>query len=190
MVSQASPTRSPASPQGEASGTGPGDAPSQGVAEGESPSGPRQDSWPYVDRRAGVDRRARPTAWWDSILGRKRRVRGRRKRESRNIYVDLYDQWDLILTLAIFVLNIADAGLTLVFLGQGGSEANPLMAGVLGYGVAAFLLEKCLVVALCLLALVVHKTFRFARTATYFALCAYGLLTVHHLVLQLRAAAS
>lgn len=158
--------------------------------EGQAATASREGRWPYVDRRTGFDRRGRPTAWWDSLLGRKRRMRGRRKGESRNIYVDIYDQWDLILTLVIFVLNLVDALLTLVFLGQGGHEANPLMAEVLGYGVGAFIFEKCLVVALCLLALVVHKTFRFARAASYWVLAAYGILTVRHVVLQLQVAAS
>ena len=144
------------------------------------------NSWPYVDRRKTPDRRRRPTAWWDSLLGRRRRVRGRRKGESQNIYVDLYDQWDLILAAAIFSLNLLDALLTLVFLGQGGREVNPVMAELLGYGVQAFVLEKCLVVALCLVALVVHKTFALARVASYLLLGAYGVLTVYHLVLQLR----
>ena len=55
--------------------------------------------------------------------------------------------------------------------------------------VLAFVLEKCFVVALCLVALVVHKTFRLARIATYWLLVAYGLLTVRHLVLQIQVAA-
>jgi len=157
--------------------------------DGQTPSGAQEARWPYVDRRDGGDRRARPTTWWDSLQGRKRRVRGRRRGESRNIYVDIYDRWDLILMLVIFVLNVFDALLTLVYLGQGGREANPIMAEVLGYGVTAFVLEKCFVVALCLVALVVHKTFRLARIATYWLLVAYGLLTVRHLVLQLQVAA-
>ena len=62
------------------------------------------------------------------------------------------------------------------------------MAAVLGYGVFAFIAEKCLVVALCLLALVVHKTFALARFGSYLLLGGYGVLTLYHLILQIRLA--
>ena len=147
-------------------------------------------SWPHVDRRKIPDRRKRRTQWWESLLGRRRRTRGRRKGESKNIYVDVYDQWDLVLLAAIFTLNLLDAVLTLVYLGHGGIEANPIMARVLGYGVHAFILEKCIVVGFCLLALIVHKTFTLAKVATLLLLGAYSLLTIYHVFLQLQLSAS
>ena len=173
-----------------AGGVGAGEVLRAPVTEATRRNQPDLDSWPYVDRRKTPDRRNRPTAWWDSLLGRRRRVRGRRKGESANIYVDIYDQRDLILTAAIFVLNVVDALMTLVFLEQGGQEANPVMALVLGYGVGAFIAEKCFGVALCVIALAVHKTFKLARLASYVLLGAYGLLTLYHLALQLRMSAA
>jgi len=142
-------------------------------------------TWPFVDRRAGTDRRLRRTRWYDSLLGHRRRQRGRRKGESRNVYVDIYHASDLLLIGVIFLLNLLDAVLTLCFLDRGGVEQNPLIGQLIEAGPHFFLLEKVFVVGLCLVALVVHKTFRLARAGAYALLTAYGLLTLHHLRLWL-----
>jgi hypothetical protein len=143
-------------------------------------------TWPWVDRRHIPDRRRNPTRWWDSMLGRKRRVRGRRTGEITNVYVDVYYNADLLLVLVVFILNLLDAALTLDHLGRGGSESNPAMAQILTFGPYAFVLEKGLAVGLCLVALTVHKTFRLARVGTYCLLTAYGALTAYHALLQLQ----
>jgi hypothetical protein len=144
------------------------------------------NTWPYVDRRRVPDRRRHPTRWWDSFLGRKRRVRGRRKGEVRNVYVDVYYHADLALIVVIFLLNLADAALTLDYLGRGGGEGNPVMAQFLALGPNAFVLEKSFAVGLCLLALAVHKTFLLARVSIYGLLLAYGALTAYHAFLQIQ----
>lgn len=153
---------------------------SKGSAEGED-----LDSWPHVDRRKTPDRRQRPTRWWDSLLGRKRRARGRREGEISNIYVDIYYSSDLILVVFVFILNLLDAFLTLSILDSGGREANPIMAVVLGAGATAFIVEKTLAVGLCLVTLVAHKTFPLARLSMHLLVGLYGLLTIYHILLRI-----
>jgi hypothetical protein len=142
-------------------------------------------TWPFVERRDGTDRRLRRTRWYDSLLGHRRRQRGRRRGESRNVYVDLYHASDLLGVGVIFGLNLVDAVLTLGFLERGGFEQNPLIGQLIEAGPHYFLLEKVIVVGLCLVALVVHKTYRLARVGAGALLTAYGLLTLHHLSLWL-----
>ncbi len=142
-----------------------------------------RDSWPWVDRRSGGDRRLRPTRWFDSILGHRRRTRGRRKGESRNIYVDLYHASDLILLGFVFLLNLVDTVLTLRHLANGGVELNPIMAWLLSQGPWLFVLQKCVVVGACLTLIVVHKTFPLARKGAWLLLGAYSLLAAWHLAL-------
>jgi len=141
--------------------------------------------WPFVDRRSGEDRRQRPTRWYDSLLGHRRRKRGRRKGESRNIYVDLYHASDLIVLALVFLLNLLDAVLTLVHLSNGGVETNPAMAELLRHGPLVFILQKCFVVALCLVAIAVHKTFPIARIGAWLLLGCYSVLALWHLTFLL-----
>jgi hypothetical protein len=141
--------------------------------------------WPFADRRSRHDRRHRPTRWYDSLLGHRRRKRGRRKGESRNIYVDLYHSSDLIILGLVFLLNLLDAVLTLVHLSNGGVEQNPAMAELLRHGPLLFILQKCFVVALCLAAMIVHKTFRIARMGAWILLSCYTGLAIWHLTFLL-----
>ena len=126
-----------------------------------------------------------PTRWYDSLLGHRRRKRGRRKGESRNIYVDLYHSSDLIILGLVFLLNLLDAVLTLVHLSNGGVEQNPAMAELLRHGPLLFILQKCFVVGLCLAAMIVHKTFRIARMGAWILLICYTGLAIWHLTFLL-----
>ncbi len=103
----------------------------------------------------------------------------------REIYVDAFTRRDFLLVVSVFALNLLDAGLTLLYLEQGGGEANPLMATLLEISDAAFLWQKCFVVGLWLLFLIVHKNFRFVRHGLWVLLVLYAGLFGYHLVLQM-----
>jgi len=151
-----------------------------------SESGPEPDasaSWPQADQRVGEDRRAQPTRAWASLFGQRRRRRGRRYGEGEDIYVDAFSRRDVMLLVAIFVLNICDAFFTLIWLQRGGGEANPLMSWLLELGDHAFLIQKCFVVGLWLLLLLVHKNFRMARIGLWSAFGVYSLLILYHFAL-------
>jgi hypothetical protein len=133
------------------------------------------------DRRSGPDRRHRSTRFWDSLLGRRQRRDGRRTEDRDGLYVDVYRRRDVLLLAGIFLFNIFDAFFTLRWLDMGGGEANPLMAKLLEGGDLIFLIQKCFVVGVWLVILIVHKNFRVARTGLWSLLAIYGLLLLYHL---------
>ena len=136
------------------------------------------EEWADFERRDG-DRRDRPTRPWNGIFGPLRRARGRRV-EDRAVYVDRYSRRDVALILAVFILNVGDAFFTMLWLERGGQEANPVMDFFLDIGPGAFLLQKCIVVGIWLVVLLVHKNFRFARIGIYISLAAYAALMFVH----------
>lgn len=95
-------------------------------------------------------------------------------------YVDVYTRKEVGLIVAIFLLNVADAFFTMLWLGRGGREANPVMDFFLDIGPTAFIIQKCFVVGIWLVVLLVHKNFRFARIGLYAALAVYSLLLIVH----------
>ncbi|MEM9176546.1 MAG: DUF5658 family protein [Myxococcota bacterium] len=134
--------------------------------------------WNGVERRAG-DRRDRPTRPWSDLLTPRRRASGRRESD-RVSYVDRYTRRDVALLLTVFLLNVGDAFLTMLWLSRGGREANPVMDFFLDIGPGAFLFQKCLMVGFWLVILLVHKNFRFARIGLYASLVVYALLMLLH----------
>jgi hypothetical protein len=140
-------------------------------------------TWPEVDRRSSGDRRHRPTPFWSAFLGLRRRRHGRRQDEHLGTYVDAFHRKDVALLVAIFVLNIFDALFTLIWMQRGGAEGNPVMAYFIELGDHAFLIQKCFVVGLWLVLLLVHKNFRIARLGLWAALTVYVVLIGYHFVL-------
>lgn len=130
------------------------------------------------DRRQ-ADRRSRPTHPWQDLFSPRRRASGRRESDQTG-YVDRYSKQDMLLLLAIFLLNVADAFMTMLWLHRGGREANPIMEFFLDIGPAAFLAQKCVVVGFWLILLLVHKNFRFAKIGLYASLAVYSLLLIVH----------
>jgi hypothetical protein len=153
------------------------------VVRGDGEQRPHGDGPDLRDRRKQDDRRARPTSMRSTLLGLSRRRAGRRAGERDGIYVDRFHRSDVLLVLAVFTLNIMDAGFTMAWLQRGGSEGNPLMARLLDLGHTAFLIEKCFVVGVWLLVLLVHKNFRVARIGLRALLVIYGLLFAYHVAL-------
>jgi hypothetical protein len=141
-------------------------------------------AWPQVERRRQPDRRLAPTPFWSAFVGRRRRRHGRRAGERDDIYVDRFTRRDVVLVVAILLLNIFDAFFTLIWLQRGGAEGNPLMAWLLEHGNGPFLVQKCIVVGLWLLLLVVHKNFRVARLGLYSLAAIYSLLILYHFALM------
>jgi uncharacterized protein DUF5658 len=140
-------------------------------------------SWPRVERRKLPDRRASRTPLWSAFLGLRQRQRGRRAGESEDIYVDRFSRRDVLLVIAILVLNVFDAFFTLIWLHRGGAEGNPVMAWLLDLGIGPFLAQKCFIVGGALLLLVVHKNFRLARLGLKSLATVYSLLILYHFAL-------
>jgi hypothetical protein len=141
--------------------------------------------WNGAERREDRDRRTRPTQILDSLSLRGRRGRGRRLGESKNSYVDVYQRGDVLMLLAIFILNVFDALFTLIWLRKGGIEGNPVMDLLIRAGDGVFLAQKCVVVGVWLLVLTIHKNFRVARLGMWMLLVLYLAVLIYHFYLQL-----
>jgi len=150
--------------------------------EAVGPSGD-EPTWPEADRRSHHDRRHRPTPSWAAFLGLRRRRAGRRAGETQDVYVDVFRSSDILLLVGIFVLNIFDALFTLLWLERGGGEGNPIMKWMLEEGDYVFLIQKCLVVGLWLVFLMIHKNFRFAKIGLWSLATFYALVILYHFVL-------
>ncbi len=141
-------------------------------------------SWPFVERRSGDDRRRERAPLLSRCRLRGRRAAGRRASDQA-FYVDRYSTGDLGIILAVLLLNILDAWFTLVYISKGGSEANPVARKLLDWGIEPFVYGKSFFVALCLIFLLVHKTFRLVRPALVGLLGFYLALLGYHIWLQL-----
>jgi hypothetical protein len=146
------------------------------------PPGPIANGLPAAERRLS-DRRRQPTRPWDAVWGWARRRGGRREADTR-IYVDVFQTQDILMILGVFFLNLADALFTLVYLNQGGSEANPWMAHLLEISDSAFLFQKCVVVGIWLVYLTIHKNWALARLGLRVLFVLYAVLLLYHGVLQ------
>jgi hypothetical protein len=92
----------------------------------------------------------------DQLLGKGTRQFSRREEDRKRIV--LYDRYPGSLfagTVAILVLSLLDALLTLVLLSKGASELNPIMLYYLGHGPAVFLVVKYCLTVLSLFIIVV-----------------------------------
>ena len=139
-------------------------------------------------QRRGPDRRQRPTPMLSryTFVGG-RRQSGRREGETENIYVDVYGTRLVLLLLFFFALTVVDSVSTLVYLGKGGQELNPIAQWMIDQGGLFFVVVKGVLSGLCLLFVMLHKTFRPARIALGVGFAFYFLLGAYHLVLQILA---
>ena len=139
-------------------------------------------------RPRGPDRRKRATPMISryTFVGGRRRG-GRREGETENIYVDVYSRKLVGLLLVFFALTVLDSVSTLVYLGKGGRELNPVAQWMIDQGAIFFVVVKGVLSGLCLLFVMLHKTFRPARKALALGFTFYLLLGLYHLVLQVRA---
>jgi hypothetical protein len=132
------------------------------------------------DRRDFEERRKRPTPfiskYW--LVGRRRG--GRRRAESKDIYVDRYRPIEWALIVLLVTMCLADMLLTLDYLEAGGEEANPIMALALRGGNSAFVAAKMGLTLLGAFVLLVRV--RFARIMSVLVLLVflYSALMVYH----------
>lgn len=134
--------------------------------------------------RSQIDRRQKPTPmlsrYW--LRGRRREA-GRRDGDSPHVYVDRYTRIETALILWVVLASIADLGLTLLHLHQGGSEANPIMDWFLVRGgITWFVVAKIALTAVPSLFLLLHARFRGAWTALWCLSVMYLALMGFHAV--------
>jgi hypothetical protein len=141
-----------------------------------------------VPTQRGPDRRQRPTPMVSrfTFFGG-RRSSGRRNGETENAYVDVYNPRLVALLLLFFSLTVIDSVSTLIYLGKGGRELNPLAQWMIDQGGTFFVLAKGILSGLCLLFVMLHKNYSAARVALAVGFAFYLLLAAYHLVLQIAA---
>jgi len=134
----------------------------------------------------GPDRRSRPTpifSRWSLFGGRRKTIR--RAEEQEGSFVDVYGKAVVALLLFFFVLTIFDSVATLVYLGKGGRELNPVAQWMIDQGAMFFVLAKGSLSGLCLLFVMLHKNFKTARIAMGVGFFFYLLLGLYHVALQM-----
>lgn len=143
---------------------------------------------PREERPRGPDRRKRPTPMLSryTFFGGRRKA-GRRDGETADIYVDVYSKELVGLLVLFFALTVVDSVSTLVYLGKGGRELNPIAQWMIDQGGLFFVGVKGLLSAVCLLFVMLHKNFKPARIALGVGFTFYFLLGVWHLILQIQA---
>ncbi len=100
---------------------------------------------PYTgpERRSGIDRRRvrQPLFSRHRLAGKRSRPRRRADRE-KAYFLDRYSYRTFLVVMAIVLLSILDAALTLYLMRHGASEVNPVMAYFLSYGPTVFFIAK------------------------------------------------
>lgn len=140
------------------------------------------------ERRGRLDRRRRPTPMLSrySLLGGRRR-HPRRDREREGAFVDLYSRRLALLLLTFFLLTVFDSVATLYYLRKGGTELNPIANWMIQHGPVEFVVLKGSLTAVCVLFVLLHKNFRYARVAIAVGFLFYFGLALYHIVLQVHA---
>jgi len=114
-----------------------------------------------AERRARADRR--DFSWRTVFFGfmRSRRHNSRRDDDGDVIFLDWHHPWLFFLSVGIMLLSCTDAFLTLLLIERGMTEANPVMAAVLGQGAATFAVSKVFMTGTSILILVFLAKFHF-----------------------------
>jgi hypothetical protein len=149
---------------------------------------PRQrlDDRTALERRAGADRRRRPTPLLCRYTFRGRRRSARRDYEATGVYFDRLAPGIAWAILSIFVFQCLDTWFTLAHLGRGGEELNPIMAYLIEQTPALFVSVKLGFSTVGLLFLALHQSFPYVRKGiatlyvTFLAIVVYHFFLLSH----------
>jgi hypothetical protein len=137
---------------------------------------------PADERRERMDRRRR--VWWSVVYGSfnpRRRSPPRRLNDSRFHSLDWHAAHLLAVAMAISLLSVADALMTITLLSGGAIEVNPIMAALVDQSAAAFAALKMTMTAVGVTFMVFLARYRFMRVVRvevvlYMVLVAYFIL--------------
>ena len=139
---------------------------------------------PAFERRIG-ERRVDSEKLWTrhSVLGGKR-VSGRRAEDRVGYVADQHGSGLFAIVGAVLLFNVLDALFTLIFLSQGGIEANPIVDwALIQWGYWPFLAFKSVGIGVCVAFLTVTKNYRPARIGLAVVFAGYAVLLGWHLYL-------
>ena len=146
------------------------------------------------ERRAGNERRNFTLATLSRCLVNPRRGQGRRSADRRYPKQDVFDGSAMLLAVLLTVFSLADATMTLILLGRGGTELNPVMRVVIeSGGIAPFIIVKMMLTVIPAIILVSTqnlKVFGLIRVRSILAAMVggyFGLLLYEVLLLSVSA---
>ncbi len=110
------------------------------------------------------DRRKKPTGPLSPYFLHGRRKGNRRATDPQvNYYVDRYGFWAAMAAIGIVVLSVVDSFFTLILIGHGATEINPVMRLALRFGTYPFFFIKYFLTIASVIILLVHKNFRIGK---------------------------
>jgi hypothetical protein len=131
------------------------------------------------DRRMRPDRRQR--LWWSLVYGsfrpRRRRLE-RRTNDARFHPTDWHAAHLWGVSVAILILSVADAFLTVTLMSGGAIEVNPIMAALIGQSVGVFAGLKIAMTGVSVMLMVFLARYRFMRVLRVEVLL-YGVLVTY-----------
>ncbi len=137
-----------------------------------------------AERRLAPDRRRTATRILSRYWLRGRRGHHRRTHDHDSPYIDRYRPREWAIILGIFFLSVADLVLTLLYLSEGGREANPLMEMALESGNGTFVVVKLVTTIIGLFVLLLHIRFRRVWPLLNTVLVLYVAVLLYHLALR------
>ncbi|HTV96689.1 MAG TPA: DUF5658 family protein [Steroidobacteraceae bacterium] len=153
---------------------------------------PAPEDWTPA-RAASTERRLRPDrrrrVWWALLYGSvrpRRRQLARRAGDARFQAMDWHGTHLWAASIAILIMSVADAFLTLLLMSGGAVEVNPFMAAFVGRSVGVFVVLKIAMTGISVVLMVFLARYRFMRVVRvevllYGVVLAYVLLIVHEM---------
>jgi len=137
-----------------------------------------------ANRRRLLDRRAHPTTFLSALRFDGRRRSFRRTGEEYKAYVDCPSRRTVALLFTVLGASVLDALFTLLFIQNGGGEANPLMAVAIHSGETHFVGLKMAMTGIGAWFLAAHQCFPLAFRGLHVLAVGYvGLLLIHAAIL-------
>lgn len=132
------------------------------------------------DRRSLKDRRRQATPGFSRFIffGRRKAFR-RTEDQQRGGYVDRYSSGLFFFLILLLGLNILDALFTMIILGFGGWEVNPIVGSVITLCGDRFWVWKFGIVSLSLIFLCLHSKFSSVRSILLALNAVYVIIIVH-----------
>jgi hypothetical protein len=126
------------------------------------------DSSEYVEKRSGKDRRTQQFPKFRYLLFSGRRAKARRKDDiHRTFYFDRYSSNLFAAIVAILMLSVLDALLTLYLIDNGSEELNPLLSHFIEYGPFAFMGAKYFLTCAGVTILLLFRNVLLKRSVTH-----------------------
>ena len=122
----------------------------------------------YAEKRCGRDRRAQQFPKWRYLLFSGRRAKTRRQEDlHRTFYFDRYSSNLFAAIVAILMLSVLDALLTLYLIDKGSTELNPVMSYFIEYGPFVFMGAKYLLTCIGVIILLLFRNVLRKRSITH-----------------------